>query len=193
MGISWLNDDAVVHAFLYRNGHMRDLGEFNATSINDRSEVIGWASTPDGNHAVHYRSGKLRDLGTLAGADTYPNAINNCGEVVGEGVAGTGLHAFVHFKDEFLDLNSVLPAPLARHVELETASAINDRGQIVARGVNVTKGEWRKATGSRHPPPVGAPMTAVMASIPRCYARVQRHPDRTPLVVGQPSVHSLFR
>jgi probable HAF family extracellular repeat protein len=144
VGFSTLDDDSTaVHAFLYRNGRMRDLGAFNATSINDRSVVVGWGSTPEGNHVFQYRAGKLRDLGTLAGADTYPNAINNCGEVVGEGVAGTGLHAFVHYKGEFLDLNTVLPAWLAQHVELETASAINDRGQIAARGFNSKKGEWR--------------------------------------------------
>ena len=90
-----------------------------------------------------YRAGKLRDLGTLAGADTYPIAINNCGEVVGQGVAGTGLHAFVHYKGEFLDLNSVLPASLARHVVLESANAINDRGQIAAGGFNSKTSEWR--------------------------------------------------
>ena len=140
VGISNLDDDnPAIHAFLYRNGRMRDLGEFNATSINDRSVVIGWGSTPEGNHVFKYRAGKLRDLGTLAGADTYPNAINNCGEVVGQGVVGSGLHAFVHYKGEFLDLNSVLPSSLARHVVLESANAINDRGQIVAGGFDAKK------------------------------------------------------
>lgn len=142
-GISTIAQDLATHAFLYRNGRMRDLGEFNATSLNDRAEVVGWASTADGNHAVAFRAGKLRDLGTLAGADTYPNAINNCGEVVGEGIAASGLHAFVHFKERFLDLNAVLPRSLARHVQLESASSVNDRGQIVARGFNARTGEWR--------------------------------------------------
>jgi probable HAF family extracellular repeat protein len=137
------DDDTTVHSFLYRDGRMRDLGEFNATSINDRSVVIGWRSTPQGNHVFKYRGGKLWDLGTLAGADTYPTAINNCAEVVGQAVAGSGLHAFVHYKGEFLDLNSVLPASLARHVVLESANAINDRGQIAAGGFDSKKGEWR--------------------------------------------------
>ena len=61
--------------------------------MNDRS-VVSVMSDSEGNRAIHYRAGKLRDLGTLAGADTYPIAINNCGEVVGQGVAGSGLHAF---------------------------------------------------------------------------------------------------
>ena len=95
---------------------MRDLGEFNATSMNDHSEVVGYVLTREGNHAIHYRAGKKRRLGTLAGADTYPTSINNCGEVVGQGVVGSGLHAFVHYKGEFLDLNSVLPSSIARPV-----------------------------------------------------------------------------
>ena len=144
LGISNLDDDnPAIHAFLYQNGRMRDLGEFNATSMNDRSEVVGYKLTSQGNQAIYYRAGKLRRLGTLAGSDTYPIAINNCGEVVGQGVVGSGLHAFVHYKGEFLDLNSVLPSSLARHVELESANAINDRGQIVAGGFNAKKTEWR--------------------------------------------------
>jgi probable HAF family extracellular repeat protein len=143
VGVSTLENDPAIHAFLYRNGHMRDLGEFNATAINDRSEVVGWASTAEGNRVVIFSAGKVRDLGTLAGSDTYPNSINNCGEVVGEGVAGPGLHAFVHAEGRFLDLNSVLPTSLALHVELESASAINNLGQVVARGFDAKKGEWR--------------------------------------------------
>ena len=143
VGISTVEVDSPMHAFIYRNGRMRDLGEFNATSINDRSEVTGWMSTPQGNHVVLHRAGKLRDVGTLAGADTYPNAINNCGEVVGEGITATGLHAFLLSNGEFLDLNSVLPESLASHVVLESASAINDLGQIAARGFDAKKGKWR--------------------------------------------------
>ena len=143
VGNSTLEGDSDVHAFLYRNGRMRDLGAFSATSINDRAEVVGYASTPAGNLAVVFRSGKLRSLGTLAGADTYPSAINNCGEVVGEGITASGLHAFVHYDGRFVDLNSVLPDSLAQHVQLESASSINDLGQVAARGFDAQTGEWR--------------------------------------------------
>lgn len=114
-----------------------------ARDINNKGQVVRYELTAEGNRGVVYRSGKLRTLGTLAGADTYPSSINNCGEVVGEGVTAAGPHAFLHFKGEFVDLNSVLPMPVARHVVLESASAINDRGQVAATGFDSKKGKWR--------------------------------------------------
>jgi hypothetical protein len=63
--------------------------------------------------------------------------------VVGQGITWGGLHAFLHFNGEFLDLNSVLPKSLARHVVLESANAINDHGQVAVGGFDSRTGEWR--------------------------------------------------
>ena len=142
VGTSAIEDDSGFHGFLYRNGHMRDLGEFTPTSINDRSEIVGWASTPEGNRTFIFRAGKLHILGTLAGTDTYPTSINNCGEVVGESLVGSGVHGFVYSAGQFVDLNSVLPTSFGPHV-LYTAAAINDVGQVAASGYDAKTGEWR--------------------------------------------------
>jgi probable HAF family extracellular repeat protein len=143
IGISTFANDSGFHGFLYRNGHMRDLGEFNPTSINDRSVVVGGAPTPEGNRTFIFRAGKLHILHALAGIESYPTSINNCGEVVGETLVRPLLHAFVYTQGQLLDLNSVLPPSFASHVELTAASAINNLGQVTASGFDTELSEVR--------------------------------------------------
>jgi probable HAF family extracellular repeat protein len=79
------------HGYLYDNGALFDLGtlggaESTATSLNDRGQVVGYASVANGHdHAFLWENGAMSDLGTLAGGDvSRAHDINNHGEVVGE-------------------------------------------------------------------------------------------------------------
>jgi probable HAF family extracellular repeat protein len=85
-----------MHAFLWANGKMRDLGTLGGTQswaeeTNQRGQVVGWAETKaldkDGHsirHAFLWQKGKMSDLGTLGGLSSGALAINERGQVVGE-------------------------------------------------------------------------------------------------------------
>lgn len=133
-----------LHAFLYNGTQMHDLGllpgatstaQSYGTAINDLGQVAGYANMTAGGiyHAMLYNAGGMHDLGTLG---TYSNAygINNSGAVVGESIVSLDLsHAFVYTAATgMLDLNSLI-TPNSGWV-LESATAINDHGQIAGYG-----------------------------------------------------------
>jgi probable HAF family extracellular repeat protein len=90
------------HAFLYRDGHLVDLGvppptarqiftESIATDINDRGLIVGYA----GGRAFLYRDGAWIDLNTLIPAGSgwvlvNASAINSAGQIVGTGRVNGG-------------------------------------------------------------------------------------------------------
>jgi probable HAF family extracellular repeat protein len=79
---------------------MTDLGTLpggnfsSATSINDRGQVVGRATTASGEfHAFLFENGVMTDLGTLPGGkSSQASGINNRGQVVGDlaTVSGAG-------------------------------------------------------------------------------------------------------
>jgi probable HAF family extracellular repeat protein len=92
------------HAVVWENGRIRDLGTLGGVSsfagtINNLGQVVGVAlnQIPDpysimGNasattltqsRAFLWQKGEMRDLGTLGGPDSWPNALNNHGQVAG--------------------------------------------------------------------------------------------------------------
>ena len=88
------NDD--VHAFLYSNGTMTDLGTLDggnsyATGINDEGQISGYANVPGTNPNVPFNNafvdynGTMTDIGTLAQGSysSYGEGINNAGQMVG--------------------------------------------------------------------------------------------------------------
>jgi probable HAF family extracellular repeat protein len=92
--IDALTGGAVVHAVLWKNDEITDLGTLGegtlstATYVNDAGQVIGASTintTPDpfsfAGAAIHpfiWQNGVMRDLGTLGGPDAFPN--NGCAD-----------------------------------------------------------------------------------------------------------------
>ena len=96
---------------------MRDLGTLGgnfgeAKWINDRGEVVGWATIPDENqHAFFWKNGLMKDLGTVEG-DTCSVAkvINERGQVVGNSGSDfcTEVHGFLWQEGgPMIDLNTL--------------------------------------------------------------------------------------
>jgi|SRR5215469_11415379 len=94
-----VNSDCYVsHAFVWRDGALKDLGtlpggeEFSfANAINQSGQVAGLSETGvidpvTGNpefHAVLWRNNNILDLGTLGGVSSFAADINDHGQVVG--------------------------------------------------------------------------------------------------------------
>src|SRR5262249_37325007 len=105
------NPRGPVHAFLWQDGQMQDLGVLGgitskALAINNFGQIAGYSSTADGNyHAVIWDAGEIVDLGTLGGKLSFAAGINNSGEVVGRADTASGVtHAFLWKNGRMTDL-----------------------------------------------------------------------------------------
>ena len=124
-----------MHAFLYSNGTMTNLGtlvpggtESEASGINDAGQVAGFSITLSGHtHAFLYSKGTMTDIGTLGGGASFALGINNVGQVVGYSSTSFDLHlhAFLYSNRTMTDLG-ILPGG-----DYSQACAINDAGQVV--------------------------------------------------------------
>lgn len=159
------------HAFLWRNGHLRDLGTMGGTDawaayINDRGQVAGWSYTTNSvnattgiptQHPFIWEDGHFKDLGTLGG--TYAvagglgggdppggGAINNRGQVAGtSNLSGdSNWHPYLWSNGKMTDLGT-LGGPNGE------AYWINDEGDVVGRA-DIPEGNahhaflWRNGT-----------------------------------------------
>lgn len=138
--------DSTLHAVLWQpKGKIKDLGILpggkysTALSINRSGTVVGWADIDNIIHAVLWEGGVIKDLGLLNSNATKANDINNRGTVVGysfttltNSPSDVPQQAFVWKNGIMRDLNKLLPANSGW--ELNTARAINNRGQIVGEG-----------------------------------------------------------
>jgi len=90
-----------LHAFLWENGTMTDIGTFGAYAINNVAEVVGLGPA----HAVLWFNGTVTDLGTLGGGYSEADAINHGGQIFGGSWNGSGMaHAFLWENGQMNDL-----------------------------------------------------------------------------------------
>ena len=132
----------------------------SARAINVAGDVIGEIDSPNTDgHATLWQNGNARDIGTLPGMNmSTGTALNNRGQAVGtsSGEPKSSLSLFLSYLRRLRGLNAVtggrsqesawvyrdgkmsdLNALIPRRSgwTLETATGINDRGQIVGKGL----------------------------------------------------------
>jgi probable HAF family extracellular repeat protein len=180
VGWSAYDDTGHVHAFLYKDGKMTDLGDLSALGgtnsyaygINTKGQVVGQAQYVDGGawHAYLYDSEsatpKMTDLGTLGG-NSSANGINDSGQVVGFSSlssGGSSWYAFLYDKDKgMIDLGTLIHPDQNGNVwTLGNARDINNNGQIVADGSRIdangtTVNSALLLTPTSDPPPAYTP------------------------------------
>jgi probable HAF family extracellular repeat protein len=146
-GLSNTSADDQPHAFVYRHGHMRDLGflhgyhDAGAYGVNTSGHVVGTL----GAHAhvqfagFFWNGTRMAKIGTLGGRSSQAFGINRSDVVVGS--AQTVLkhwHAYVFDQRAanapVLDLNLMLDAS-GHGWTLVEARDINDAGQILVLGL----------------------------------------------------------
>jgi len=145
---NFLNNLLAVHALLWENGKVTDLGNLGgqtgqaggnaAYGVNNRSDVVGSSDLPGDTtfHAFLWTRGTgMHDLGTLSG-DVASNSIsiNDAGSVVGVSLdANFNPRAFLWEKGVMTDLNTLVVGDSP--VYLLTGCSINSRGEITGLGL----------------------------------------------------------
>jgi probable HAF family extracellular repeat protein len=140
-----------------------------AVAINNSGQVLGECGDNDAL-AVVWTNGAVTVLGTLGGGAASPTAINNLGQVVGTSQTATGAFdgslwsngtvtdlgrsfspaaindrgvivggQFVYSDGTLQNLNNLIPA--GSPYQIDSATGINDNGQIVANAVNTATGQ----------------------------------------------------
>ena len=115
-------------------------GRSAAVSISRDGVVAGWAGGLNGisSHAFRAKPGqRMQDLGVLpngiSGGWTIGYSVNDAGDVVGTGDGPSSWTAFLYSDTEgLIDLRSRIPTTQRSILILDTATAINNAGQIAA-------------------------------------------------------------
>jgi probable HAF family extracellular repeat protein len=138
-----------VHAFLYTNGNMIDVGALGGTNsyglaVNDQGHVTGYSDIATfGQHAFFQGDGQIIDLAPLGSFNSRGSSINNNDQVTGTAVLefhdpfGAHLrdHAFLYSNGQSIDLGSL--------------GGSNSGGLSINNGGQVT-GSSETADGSFH-------------------------------------------
>jgi len=144
VGSSLTANNITTHAFLWQNGIINDLNQFqpndsgwnliDAHGINDFGNIVGWGLINNQERAFLFsNSGFATDLGVLlGGTNSYALGLNNSNQVVGASSTANGNHAVVWQNKTVNDLNNLVNA---MGWNLKEACGINDVGQIVGWGL----------------------------------------------------------
>jgi probable HAF family extracellular repeat protein len=131
----------------WKSGKVSSLGSLPkgglaaALGVNSAGEAVGISTTEEGDfaerHAVLYAGGKVTRI-TVPGetGESFANAINGKGIIIGEAAFGDEEHAFIDQKGTASDLNTLIAS--GSGVTLLSAAAINEKGVIVG---TATKGD----------------------------------------------------
>lgn len=157
-----------------------DVFEFSSpfvTGMNNHNAVIGYVgdrSSFDSNksyHAILWDGTEGKDIGSLIGLNTFPNAINDNGVVVGSSLMevtriNSLAHAFIwDEKNGMIDMNSLLPNNLINAGWVLTgAHDINNKGGILVNGFN-TATKQETVFLANYTSPIPEPSTWVMLLI----------------------------
>lgn len=122
--------------------------------INDHNVVIVNAVAPDRSAAYSWHEGQYTALPALQGREQIrSSAINNSSVVVGTSSdALDTATATVWYGSQVADLNTLVHAndPLKPYVRLHSALLVNDRGEIVARGIDLRDFDQFGAPADNH-------------------------------------------
>jgi probable HAF family extracellular repeat protein len=143
VGNSNLAGDATHHGFLWDRGTLTDVGTLGGNNsganwISDSGLVTGRADVAGSltHHGFLWKHGVMTDLGVIDGdACSTGEAVNSRGQVVGEaGVCFVGVRPWLWENGgPMVDLNDLAVPGSGLH--LQGATEINERGEIVCRGV----------------------------------------------------------
>ncbi len=138
-----------VHAVLWQNGSVTDLGSFGgvmnnvALAINNGGQVVGISDLPGDTttHAFLWQNGAMTDLGTLPGdVFSMANDINSKGQVVGVSCdVNFNCRAFLWENGVMTDLNTLIPPDSPLY--LTFGGGINDRGEIAGTAFDQSTGK----------------------------------------------------
>jgi probable HAF family extracellular repeat protein len=135
--------DGLAHAFVYRNGEVKDLGTLEGASfavdINDAGQIVGSSYIQGGGiqHAFLYENDSMIDIGKSYSGNSYATSINNQSEIV-----GVEYPLGIIFSDGgIIELNQLIDN--TTNLKIGGAYAVNDKGQILAGGYYDYKGGVR--------------------------------------------------
>ena len=130
----------------------RGVGNTRAQDINQRGEIVGDYQSGQGEvRGLLWRDGQVLSLPAVrAGEGHLAIAINNPGDIVGQGFVGPQEYGILWSDGIGYDLNQLIDPSdeLAPHVHLLFATSINDRGQIGALGLFREAANVRKTNAS---------------------------------------------
>jgi len=140
---------SLLHATLWENGTVTDLGNLGGTflnvacNINNQGQVVGWSNLPGDTtfHGFLWQNGVMTDLGTLPGDDiSQACGVNEKGQVTGlSAKLNQEARAFLWQNGVMTDLNTLIPA--GSDFFLLIAGGINSQGEIVGLAMRISTGE----------------------------------------------------